>query len=80
MINRRMAEKIEQGEAVDVRNCAKEGRYYRLPEFVDDVDYCDGANEWWIWSIGRRYSDGVIHASTSTDLYQNPDYHCLFLR
>lgn len=80
MFNKRMEEKIESGEAFDVRACPREGRYYRLPEFFEDTDYCDGENEWWIWSIGRRHSDGVILASTAADLYQNPDYECLFLR
>jgi hypothetical protein len=80
MTNRRMAEKIENGEAIDVSKCPKDGRYYRLDEFLEDHDYCDAEREVWIWSIGQHRSDDVIHASTSSDLYQNPDYHCLFLR
>lgn len=80
MTNRRMAEKIVSGEAIDISNCKRDDRYYVLPEFFEDVDYCDAAHEWWVWSIGRRHSDGVIHASLASDLYQNDDYHCLFLR
>jgi len=80
MINQRMQEKIESGDAVDLSKCKREGRYYIVPEFFDDVDYCDAAAECWIWSIGRRYSDGVILASTGNDLYQNPQFQCLFLR
>ena len=80
MLNKYMEEKLENGEAVDLSKCQREGRYYVVPEFVDGVDYCDAVSESWIWSIGRRYSDGVILASPGNDLYQNPQFRCLFLR
>lgn len=34
----------------------------------------------YIWSIGKRHSDGVILASRNGDLYQNPEFECLWLR
>lgn len=80
MINQRMREQLEAGRAIDLAKCPREGRYYRLAEFVENVDYCDAAQEAWIWSIGRRYSDGTILASRASDLYQNPEFECLFLR
>jgi hypothetical protein len=80
MINQAMKRKIDDGEAIDLRHCARQGPYYILKEFVDDVDYCDGQKEQWIWSIGRRKKDGVILASPMADLYQNPEFECLWLR
>ena len=40
----------------------------------------DAKNETWMWSVGRRISDNVLIASTTTDLFQNPEYECLWLR
>jgi hypothetical protein len=80
MRNKRMEEKIQNGEAVDLSKCRREGRYYIVPEFIDGVDYCDAVTESWIWSMGRRHSDGVVLASTGTELYQNAEFRCLFLR
>ena len=78
-----MQEKLENGEAIDLSNCEKEGRYYVVPEELWDnsgVDYCDSVRECYIWSIGRRYNDGKIIASSASDLYQNPDFECIWLR
>lgn len=77
-----MRDMLNAGEALDVVVIGKpigNGKY-QLENFWEDHDYCDSATEQWIWSIGRRYSDGVIIASTAADLYQNPDYECLWLR
>jgi len=75
-----MHRKVAATDAVDLSKNKREGDYYVLERFVDDVDYCDLEKTAWIWSIGRRHSDGVILASTSADLYQNPDFECLWLR
>ena len=70
MVNQAMQRKITSGDAVNIGSCPTE----------DDKDYCDSVREAWIWSIGRRRSDGKIIASRSSDLYQNDEYECLFLR
>jgi hypothetical protein len=80
MVNQAMQRKITSGEAVDIGTCPTEGAYYLLEKFEDDKDYFDSVREAWIWSIGRRRSDGKIIASRSSDLYQNDEYECLFLR
>lgn len=80
MINQAMKEKLDSAEAVDVSECNREGSYYVLSKFRQDRDYCDAKTESWIWSIGRRHRDGVILASLQSDLYQNPDFECLWLR
>lgn len=79
--NRSMAEKLKAGEAIDVskHRIMGTGRYV-LPEFVEDVDYCDAEEEAWIWSIGRELATGQIIASRQPDLYQNQLFECLFLR
>lgn len=80
MDNLAMAEKLRKVEAIDISSFAREGKYYVVPVFVEDVDYCDAKREAWVWSIGRRKSDGVVLASLSADLYQNPAFDCLWLR
>lgn len=86
-----MERKIARGDAIDIKDCERlpadgtfEGNnknpYYILKSFEDDMDYCDSTLENWIWSIGRRKSDGLILASTTADLYQNDEFDCLFLR
>jgi len=81
MTNNAMRRNVDTGNAIDLSNHPREGKYYILDKFVDDEsDYCDASKTAWIWSIGRRRSDGVILASTSCDLYQNPAFECLWLR
>lgn len=80
ILNRAMAQKIRDREALDLSGYAKEGQFYILDHFVEDIDYCDSEKQTWIWSIGRRKSDGKILASMVTDLYENPDFECLWLR
>lgn len=80
--NLAMKKELEKGAALDVREIGTEvgpGKY-QLPKVVDGKDYCDSRTEAWIWSIGKRKTDGVILASTAADLYQNDDYECLWLR
>lgn len=81
MMNLRMKEKIEKGEAIDIGGCKRttDGDYI-LTEFINDVDYCDGTEEAWIWSIGEHIETHRIYASTSNKFYQNPAFRCLFLR
>lgn len=78
--NRAMARKLETRRALDLSMHPRVGNYYILDKVVDGMDYCDAVREVWIWSIGRRKSDGVILASDEANLYQNPDYECLWLR
>lgn len=75
-----MNRKVAAAEAVDLSKNKREGKYYVLDSFVDGADYCDLEKTTWIWSIGRRKADGVILASTSSDLYQNAEFECLWLR
>jgi hypothetical protein len=82
--NKAMKRKLDSGEALCVREEGLEVEgspgLFELNRFVDDVDYCDSKTERWIWSIGRRLSDGKIFASYGSDLYQNHNFECLFLR
>ena len=80
MHNRAMGRKLTTRRAIDLSMNPRIGGYYILDKFVERMDYCDAVREVWIWSIGKRKSDGVILASLTTDLYQNPDYECLWLR
>ncbi len=84
-----MARKLETNGAIDVETilelAAPEAGYifrgtFRLDRFVGVADYCVGSTEQWIWSIGRRHSDGAIFAALDFRFYQNPDFHCLWLR
>jgi hypothetical protein len=81
MLNKAMARKLRKGDAVDISNCptTKEG-YYMLDDFFEDKDYCDAVKEVWILSIGVNYATGQVLASTSSNLYQNPEFECIFLR
>ena len=79
-MNLRMRDELRHGSALDVKDCKREGDYYVLPEFHEGYDYCDGRLERWVWSIGRRASDGVILASLKQDLYGRDGYTCLWLR
>jgi hypothetical protein len=67
---------IKEGETFD--------GYYQLRGFDDSgVDYFDTTSDGRqhsIGSIGRRLSDNAIIASLWGDLYQHPDYECIWLR
>ncbi len=89
MKNQAMKRKLESGEALDVETLLAldpippGGIYrgaFRLDRFVEGADYFVGSTEQWIWSIGRRMSDGAIFAALDSRFYQNPEFHCLFLR
>ncbi len=82
MANLRMREKIAKGEAIDVSRYPTYGGAFILPEgvFMENIDYCDAKGERWIWSIGRRKSDGVVLASCTAEFYQNANFECLWLR
>jgi len=83
MENRAMRDKLERGECVDLSRCRVTADLaYIVPPDVwqDDVDYCNALTERWIWSIGRERATGTIYAAHDTRFYQNPDYHCLWLR
>ncbi len=89
MKNLAMRRKLEKGEALDVEKllalaAPQPGALYagtfHLDRFVDDADYCVGSTEQWIYSIGRRKSDGEIFAALDSRFYQNPEFHCLWLR
>jgi len=79
--NRRMAQKLRTGEAIDLsgRPLTPEG-FYKLDDFIEGVDYCDAGTEAWIWSIGISYATGELLASTSSVFYQNPLFECLWVR
>lgn len=78
--NRRMAEKLAAGVAVDISAFPRDGAYYVLDAFRDGANYCDAKTESWVWSVGKRVRDGVVLASLEPDLYLNPEFECLWLR
>ena len=82
MENLAMQRKLQEGIALSVLTEGVElpSGMYELRRFVQDVDYCDPKKERWIWSIGRRFSDGKILAATDARFYNNPNFDCLFLR
>jgi len=82
MQNKRMEEKLDRLDAMDVRvvGFEIEPGVFELTKFVEDVDYCDALNEQWIWSIGRREKDDRIFAAVDARFYQKPGYECLWLR
>lgn len=56
MNNKRMQEKLEKDEAVDISECERlqNGDYILTTQWQGQgVDYCDKRIEAWIWSIGR---------------------------
>lgn len=54
MRNRAMADKLKARKAIDISKCRRTaGGDYLLLCFMDDVDYCDAAQEAWVWSIGK---------------------------
>lgn len=78
--NLSMLAMVQSGEAIDLSNNRREGKYYVIDKFIDGVDYCVLNTEQWIWSIGRRKKDGVILACTKSTFYQNSEYECIWLR
>lgn len=81
MRNLRMEEKLKSGDLIDVAPFYQtSGGDYVLPQFFEGMDYADCETEEYVWSIGKRKSDGTIFASVTTKFYMNPDYECLWLR
>lgn len=95
MLNKAMERALAKGDCIDVNKILVEGdfsgdefivrnegweRVYRISSFEEGMDYCDAQNERWIWSIGKRLSDGVIFSATDSRFYQDVNYYCLFLR
>lgn len=83
MENKTMERNIMSGEALDLSEYPKtaDGDVV-LPEDVDieGKDLCLASTEQWIWSVGRSKKTGQVLASTSSKLYGNPDFECLWLR
>lgn len=53
-LNRAMADKLRAGTAIDISKCRRTGGGdYILVSFEFDIDYCDAAQEAWVWSIGK---------------------------
>jgi hypothetical protein len=82
-----MERSLAAGECVDVSACLRTtaGDYILEGDMIPDPesdmpDYCNAETEGWIWSIGRHVETGVVVASHSAKLYQNPAYECLWLR
>jgi hypothetical protein len=89
MMNRAMKRKLESGEALNVEEmlataAPEAGELYagtyHLDRFVEGVDYCVASSERWIYSIGRRQSDGEVFAACDSRFYQREGFHCLWLR
>lgn len=89
-----MSEKLEKGECLDVRKigkeidiyretspeCVDDGCVFQLDKFVEGKDYCDAAEERWIWSIGQCELTGKILAATDARFYDLEGFQCLWLR
>jgi hypothetical protein len=82
MKNLRMQEKLKAGECIDVNTIGRVDSpgVFVLSRYVGGVDYCNAANEEWIWSIGKDILTGEIVAATDSRFYQHPQYACLWLR
>lgn len=84
MKNKAMEQKLQSGEAIDVSGCPRWGKFYEVSGVFrgqdSGVDYCDAKLEEWIWTIGKHKVTRKIYASLGSELYQNPDIECLWLR
>lgn len=81
--NRAMRDLLERGEAVDVSSLERtDAGHYLIPPHIwqEDIDWCNAVADDWIRSIGRHRATGRIVASHGTELYQHPDYECIWLR
>jgi hypothetical protein len=79
-MNYAMREKLKNNEAIDISKNPREGKYYILSEIIEGMDYCDIQKEAWIWSIGKRRSDGVLLASTTNHFFNATGFECVWLR
>jgi hypothetical protein len=82
MHNQAMLRKLLTGDAIDVRSVGTEVEpgVFEISAFVDECDYCDAEKEQWIWSVGRRRSDGRIFAAVDARFYATGVFECLWLR
>lgn len=83
MKNRQMARKLAAGDAVSVSTFRVPGQdIYRIPPsaWAEDVDWCDGQTEEWIWSIGRNDETREIFAAKDARYYNAEGWTCLWLR
>jgi hypothetical protein len=75
-----MVRGVDNGDVIDVGACPNDEHYYTLNEEpLFGVEYCDVNRGYRMRSIGRRKSDGAIIASRTGELYQHPDFECLWL-
>lgn len=83
-VNYPMAEKLDSGEAIDVTMVGDPvpgfPGVWVMEDFLDDMDYCDGLNGYWIFSIGKHRSTGKYYAAIDNRFYQNPMFECVWLR
>ena len=82
MINLAMERLLKKGELVDVSECEEvyPGVYKLIKTPNVDLDYADIKKERWIWSIGQDLETGAFYASVDCRFYQNPMFHCVWLR
>lgn len=56
--NRPMSEGLKKGTILDISTRPRtQGGDYVLAGFQDGKDYCDAAQEAWVWSIGKLLED-----------------------
>lgn len=54
MRNQSMLRALKARKCIDISKCERtQGGDYVLERFVDGKDYCDAAQEAWVWSIGK---------------------------
>jgi hypothetical protein len=81
LANTEMKQMIDCGEAIDVSQFPREGKFYVLPYVSKDVDYCDAQKRKWIQSIAIRKADGKVLASLDIELFKKPsEYDCLWVK
>ncbi len=89
MHNLAMLKKLSDGKCIDLSGCEKteDGSFILTPEQakkvsdpMGDWDLCIAVTEKWVWSVGSHKETGQVLASLNNIFYQNPDYHCLWLR
>ena len=86
MKNLRMQEKLNRMVCLDVAVHGREveAGIFEMDEsfdfLCDGKDLCVAQTEEWIWSVGRRKSDGKIFASTDSRFYGDDAYECIWLR
>lgn len=88
-MNKRMRAKVEAGDAINlygaVRHLDGHTTVFQVDALIEDMDYCvldDGedALDQWIYSIGRRDTDGIMLAATDVRFYKRDGFKCVWLR